>query len=365
MNVPYLDLAAHHRPIRAELDRAIGAVIDANAFVSGPAVRDFEAAFAGYVGAKHCVAVGSGTDALHVALLAMGVGPGDEVITQANTFIATIEAILYTGARCVLVDVAPPTYTIDIGKVAEAITARTKAIVPVHLFGQPCDIAAIRALAREKNIAILEDASQAHGAEVDGARIGSTGVAGWSFYPGKNLGALGEGGGVTCDDDDVAAQIRVLIDHGSAQKYVHRIVGYNYRMDGIQGAALGVKVRHLEEWVRARGRVAEKYNAAFVDVSKPRVPGGIRHAWHVYPLFVRDRDAARDALAAEGIGSNVHYPIPVHLQEGYSHLGYAKGSFPGAEFVAAHELSLPIYPEISDAQVQAVIDSVSRIVVSA
>lgn len=358
MNIPYLDLAAQTRSIRAELDAAISAVIDANAFVSGPAVGEFERRFAEYVGAKHCVAMGSGTDSLHIALLALGIGPGDEVITQANTFIATVEAILYTGARCVLVDIERPTYTLDVDAVEAAITARTKAIIPVHLFGQPAAMQPLRAICEHRGIALLEDASQAHGAEYGGAKIGATGLASWSFYPGKNLGALGEGGGVTCDDDGLAGRMRVLIDHGSAKKYVHSVVGYNYRMDGIQGAALGVKVRHLESWVLARGRIAARYNELLSAFPRPSVPLDVRHAWHVYPIFVEERDGARSILEAAGIGSNAHYPVPTHLQAGYANLGYGRGSFPVTEFLASHELSLPIYPELTEDQVRYVADAV-------
>ncbi len=317
-------------------------------------MRAFEDAFAAYVGAKHCIAVGSGTDSLHVALLALGVGPGDEVITQANTFIATVEAIVYTGARTVLVDVAPPAYTIDVDAVEAAITPRTKAVIPVHLFGQPADLAALRALCERRGIALLEDASQAHGAEFRGERIGARGIATWSFYPGKNLGAFGEAGGVTCQDDALAARMRVLIDHGSSRKYAHEAVGYNYRMDGFQGAVLGVKLRHLDAWTAGRRRVAARYDALLADLEKPRVPDDVLHCWHVYPIFVDERDRVRERLDAAGVGSNVHYPIPCHLQEGYRFLGYGEGAFPHAEMIARRELSLPIYAELTDAQIDAV-----------
>jgi dTDP-4-amino-4,6-dideoxygalactose transaminase len=350
MNVPYLDLQTQYRSIKDEIRIATDLVLDNAQYVSGPAVHAFEAAFARYVGAEHCVAVGSGTDSLHVALLAAGVGPGDEVITQANTFIATVEAIVYTGARAVLVDIAPPTYTIDVDAVAAAITARTKAIIPVHLFGQPADLAPLRALAEKHGLALIEDASQAHGAEYRGERIGTRAVATWSFYPGKNLGAFGEAGAVTCDDDALAKRMRVLVDHGSSRKYEHEIVGYNYRMDGFQGAVLGVKLRHLDAWTQGRRRAAARYDELLRGFEKPTVPADVRSSWHIYPVFVDDRDRVREQLNAAGIGSNVHYPIPCHLQAGYGFLGYREGAFPRSEALARRELSLPMYAELTDDQ---------------
>lgn len=350
--IPYLDLAVQHDEIAGELDAAIGGVVRSLAFVSGPAVTAFERDFSAYVGARHCIAVGSGTDALHVALLALGVGPGDEVITQANTFVATVEAIEYTGAATVLVDVRPPSYAIDVDAVAAAITPRTKAVIPVHLFGQPAPLAPLRELCAQHGIALLEDASQAHGAEYRGRRIGGRGIATWSFHPGKNLGALGTGGAVTCAGDALAATMRRLIDHGSPQKYVHDAVGYNYRMDGIQGAVLQAKLRHLDRWNAARRDVAAAYDALLADVSKPAVPDDVLHARHVYPIFVNDRDAVRERLGEMGVGTNMHYPIPCHLQRGYAHLGRAAGTLPHAEYLARHELSLPIYPGMTREQIE-------------
>ncbi|MBV8491178.1 MAG: DegT/DnrJ/EryC1/StrS family aminotransferase [Candidatus Eremiobacteraeota bacterium] len=335
-----------------EIDAAMRGVVDTAAFVAGPAVAAFERDFAAYAGAKHCIAMGSGTDALHAALLALGVGPGDEVITQTNTFVATVEAIEYTGARCVLVDVALPTYAIDVDAVAGAITPKTKAIVPVHMFGQPADLQSLRALCDRHGIAMLEDASQAHGAEYRGARIGTRSVASWSFYPGKNLGAFGEGGAVTCEDDAFADRLRVLIDHGSRQKYVHSVVGYNYRMDGLQGAVLRVKLAHMDRWNAGRARVARRYGELLAGVERPVVPDDVVHAWHVYPVLVDERDEVRKRMESAGIGTNVHYPIPCHLQEAYRHLGYAAGSFPRAESLAQSELSLPIYPGLSDEAIE-------------
>jgi dTDP-4-amino-4,6-dideoxygalactose transaminase len=354
MNVPYLDLPAQYRAIKDEIRTATDAVLDNAQYVMGPAVTAFEEAFARYVGAPHCVALGSGTDALHLPLLAAGIGAGDEVITQANTFIATVEAIAYTGARPVLVDVAAPAYTIDVEAVETAITPRTKAIIPVHMFGQPADLAALRALAERRGILLIEDASQAHGAEYRSERIGQRGIATWSFYPGKNLGAFGEAGGVTCDDAELAAKMRVLADHGGSRKYVHDVVGYNYRMDGFQGAVLGVKLRHLDAWTQARRDVAARYDELLGAFEKPVVPADVLPSRHVYPIFVDERDRVRDALHNVGIGSNVHYPIPCHLQTGYAFLGYREGAFPRSEEVARRELSLPIYPELTGEQIEAV-----------
>jgi len=329
--------------------------VENSSFVSGPSVHDFEESFAAYVGARHCIGVGSGTDSLHVSLVALGIGPDDAVITQANTFVATLEAIGYTGARTVLVDIEPPTYTIDVDAVVDAITPRTKAIIPVHLFGQPADLVSLRSLCLRHGITLLEDASQAHGAEYDGERIGSRGLATWSFYPGKNLGALGEAGAVTCADDAFAARVRTLIDHGSTAKYIHDIVGYNYRMDGIQGAVLKVKLGHLDGWMRERQHIAARYNSLLADFEKPLVPHNIRHSWHVYPILVPDRDRVREVLEAAGIASNVHYPVPCHLQRAYRHLGYKEGDFPHAERLACRELSLPIFPGMSDEQIEIVV----------
>jgi dTDP-4-amino-4,6-dideoxygalactose transaminase len=361
LRVPFLDLRAQYESIKDEMWPVMHGVVENSQFILGPAVERFERNFAEYCGARHCLATGSGTDSLHLAFLAAGIGPGDEVITQANTFVATLEAIAYTGARTVLVDVAPPTYAIDVDAVAKAITNKTKAIVPVHIFGQPCEIDAIYDLAAEHGLAVVEDASQAHGAEFRGRRIGSRGVASWSFYPGKNLGAYGEGGGVTCEDAAFDERMRELRNHGGLKKYVHSVVGYNYRMDGIQGAVLDVKLPHLEAWTQGRRRAAHRYDELLAGISKPEVPSYVRHVYHIYPIFVEDRDAVRAALDDRGVDTNVHYPIACHLQEAYADLGYGAGAFPHSEYLAAHELSLPMYAELTGEQVDYVAEAVREV----
>lgn len=351
MRVPYLDLSAQHAPIRQELMDAIGTIVDTNAFVLGPGVTAFERRFAEFCSARHCVAVNTGTAALHLALLAHGIGPRDEVITQADTFIATVAAIMYTGARPILVDVAPPTYTFDVEAVEAAITPKTKAILPVHLFGQPCDLDALRAIAKKRSLVLIEDASQAHGALYHGKTIGSSGTATFSFYPGKNLGACGEGGGIVTDDDAVADRLRLLRNHGSKEKYRHDVLGYNFRLEGIQGAVLDVKTKYLQTWTDERRRIAAEYDACLGDFERPALLANTTSAYHIYPVFVANRDEVRAALSRAGVETNVHYPIPCHLQPGYTELGYREGAFPVSERVAREELSLPIFPEMTSAQV--------------
>jgi dTDP-4-amino-4,6-dideoxygalactose transaminase len=356
--IPFGDLGAQYRAIAADLWPALREVVESSSFILGPAVESFERNFARYCGASECVAVGSGTDALHLALLALGVRPGDEVITQANTFMATVEAIAYVGAKPVFVDVKPPEYTIDPAAVRAAVTSRTAAIIPVHFFGQPCDMAAIRAIGRDCGLAIVEDASQAHGAAMAGVRVGASGIATFSFYPGKNLGAYGEGGAVVTSDASLAERMRALRNHGSTQRYRHGDIGYNYRMDGLQGAVLDVKLRYLERWNKGRRRVAAAYDRLLADVSKPAVPANVEHARHLYPVFLDQRDRVREYLEEQGVETNVHYPIPCHLQRACEPYGYRAGDFPHCEFIARSELSLPIYPELSDDDVAYVADAV-------
>jgi dTDP-4-amino-4,6-dideoxygalactose transaminase len=356
-NVPFLDLGAQYAPIAGEVRTAIDAVLMQRSYVLGPAVEAFERAFATYCEAGETVALGSGTDALHLALLAHGVGPGDEVITQANTFVATLEAIAYCGARPILVDVREPDYAIDVAAIEAAITPRTKAIVPVHLFGQPAPMDEIDALAARCGVAVIEDASQAHGARYRGRRVGARGTACWSFYPGKNLGAYGEGGAVTTNDAALARTMRLLRSHGSERRYVHEMIGYNYRMDGIQGAVLGVKLPYLDGWNAGRRAAAARYDALLSDVERPHVPADVEHVYHIYPVFVDERDRVREALMRAGIETNVHYPGPCHLQPAFASLGYARGDFPHSEMIAERELSLPMYAELTAAQQERVVDA--------
>lgn len=347
--IPYYDLRAQDADVRAEIDAAIATVLDGGGFILGPAVAAFEKEWAQECGAAHAVALKSGTAAIHLALAALGVGPGDEVITQANTYFATLEAIAQTGARSVLVDVTPPTYTMDVTAVAQAITPRTKAIVPVHLFGQPCDLDAVERAAG--TIPVIQDASQSHLAAWRGERIGRRGIAAFSFYPGKNLGAYGDAGAVVCAEGAVADRVRMLRHHGMRKKHVHAVLGFNERLDGIQAAVLSAKLPRLRGWTEARRRVAAAYDRLLGDVAKPHVPAEAYHVYHVYPVLVDDRDGMRARLQAHGVETNVHYPIPPHLQEACAQLGYRAGDFPFAEELARRELSLPMSPTMTQEDV--------------
>src|SRR5713226_199907 len=319
IRVPFLDLKSHHGRLRDELDRAIRAVIDSSAFAGGPFVEEFEKDFASYCGCQHAIGVGSGTGALWLSLLACGVGPGDEVITVANTFMATAEAISYCGARPVFVDVNETTYTMDPAGLEDAHGPRTKSIIPVHLFGQPADMDPILEFARAHGLFVIEDAAQAHGAEYKDQKAGTLGDAGcFSFYPGKNLGALGEAGAVVTNDAELRKKIQILRDHGQARKYHHTLVGWNCRMDGIQAAVLSIKLRHLEEGNLLRREHALQYNQAFAGIDEVATPFEANYArpvYHVYAIRVQERDEVRRCLEEKGIGCAVHYPIPIHLQE--------------------------------------------------
>jgi len=349
IKVPYLDLKAQYRSIKPEIDAAIARVLDSCQFVLGPEVAGFERDLAAYCGTSECVAVNSGTSALHLALLAADVGPGDEVITVPFTFVASVAAVLYAGARPVLVDIEPRSFTMDPAAIEAAITPRTKAILPVHLYGQPADMDPILEIARRRGIVVIEDAAQAHGAKYKGRPAGSIGdMACFSFYPGKNLGAYGEGGAVTTSNADYARKIRMLRDWGQDRKYHHLLRGFNYRMEGFQGAVLRVKLRHLERWTEARRAIVAKYNQLLADsgVQLPAEMPWARHVYHVYTVRSADRDGLQAALTAEGIQTGIHYPVPVHMQAAYADLGYGPGSFPGAEAAAKQVLSLPLYPEL-------------------
>lgn len=350
ITVPYLDLKAQYRSIKPEIDAAIARVVDSCQFVLGPEVNSFEKAFAAYCGGTEAIAVNSGTSALHLALLAAGVGPGDEVITVPFTFAASVAAILYTGARPVLVDIDPCTFTIDPSLIEAAVTPRTKAILPVHLYGQTADMDPIVDIARQHRLVVIEDAAQAHGATYKGRPAGSIGdMACFSFYPAKNLGAYGEGGAITTNNTEFARTVRMLRDWGQDSKYHHSLRGYNYRMEAFQGAILGVKLRHLEEWTAARRTVARKYDELLRNcaLETPQEMPWARHVYHAYTLRAENRDGLQAALAAKGIQTGIHYPIPVHKQPAYADLGYGPGSLPQAERAAQDVLSLPVYPELT------------------
>ncbi len=355
--VPLLDLKAQYHSIKPEIDAALARVLETSQFVLGEAVASFEKDFARYCSTEHAIAVNSGTSALHLSLLAAGIGPGDEVITTPFTFVATVAAILYAQARPVLVDIDPNTFNIDPANIERAITPRTKAILPVHLYGQPADMDPIIDIARRHKLIVIEDACQAHGAEYKGKRVGSIGVLGcFSFYPGKNLGAYGEGGAVTTSDPGYARTIRMLRDWGAEKKYEHRLKGYNYRMEGFQGAILGVKLRHLEAWTEARRAHARRY-AELLASSGLRTPTempNVRHVYHVYGVRTAKREELLKTLNSAGIQTGIHYPVPVHLQPAYSDLGYGAGDFPHAEAAAREVLSLPMFPEMTEAQIEEV-----------
>jgi len=363
VKVPYLDLKAQYQSIKTEIDAAIHGVLESCQFVLGSEVAAFERDFAAYCGTTECIALNSGTSALHLALLAAGIAPGDEVITTPFTFVASVAAILYAGARPVLVDIDPRSFTIDPAHIEAAITPRTKAILPVHLYGQPADMDPIMDIARQHRLVVIEDAAQAHGARHKGRPVGSIGdMACFSFYPGKNLGAYGEGGAVTTSNPDYANTIRMLRDWGQDRKYHHLLRGYNYRMEGFQGAVLRVKLRHLELWTEARRAIVRQYNDLLsdCDLETPAEMPWARHVYHVYTIRSNERDNLQTTLAKEGIQTGIHYPVPVHLQPAYADLGYGPGAFPQAEAAAKQVLSLPLYPELSPQAVVQVAEAVKE-----
>jgi dTDP-4-amino-4,6-dideoxygalactose transaminase len=357
-------LKAQYLQIKPEVDAAVARAIESTQFVLGPEVAAFEKRFAGYCNVGHCSAVNSGTSALHLALLAAGVGPGDEVITVSMTFVATTAAVLYSGARPVFVDVDPVTWTMDPDRIEAAITSRTKAILPVHLHGLMADMDPIMEIARRRGLVVIEDAAQAHGAKYKGRCAGSIGDFGcFSFYPGKNLGAFGEGGAVVTSQPDFAKRISLLRDWGQEAKYNHVVAGYNYRMDGIQGAVLNVKMNYIESWTERRRSVAADYDRllAKLPFARPRPPNHSRHVYHVYAIGLPRRDQALRALQEAGIGAGIHYPIPVHLQKAYANLGYRAGDLPVTEKLADQFLSLPIYPELQLEQVAEVVTRLEQV----
>ena len=361
--VPFLDLQAQMASIRAEVDAALKRVLDSCRFVLGPEVEAFESEFSEFVQSQHSVAVNSGTSALHLALLALGIGPGDEVVTVSMTFVATVAAIRYTGATPVFVDIEPGRYTMDPAQLEEAITERTKAILPVHLYGQAADMDPILAIAAKHGLPVIEDAAQAHGALYKGKAVGSLGdMACFSFYPGKNLGACGEGGLVTTKNEELAQTLRCLRDWGQSKRYHHRLKGYNYRMDAFQGAILRIKLRRLREWSQARQTHAQHYREQLKDtvltLPTEAEPGG--HVYHIFAVRHPQRDALKAHLQERGIHTGLHYPIPVHLLEAHADLAYKKCQFPVSEALAAEELSLPMFAELTAdqrKQVQAAVES--------
>jgi dTDP-4-amino-4,6-dideoxygalactose transaminase len=362
MKVPFLDLKAQYESIKPEINQAIQEVLDSCAFAGGPFVEKFETEWAAYCGVKHVIGVGNGTDALWLALLALGVKQGDEVITVPSTFIATAEAISLTGATPVFVDIEEKHYTMDPELLEAAVTPRTKAIIPVHLFGQTSDMDPIVAIAGRHGIPVVEDACQAHGATYKGKRAGSMGEAtAFSFYPGKNLGAYGEAGAITTSRDDLAATMRMFRDHGQCKKYYHDIVGWNARMDGIQGAVLSVKLKHLDAWNEKRRQWAELYDRELSGrpgIMTPAARTEGQHIYHVYAVRVKERDRVLGSLQAEGIGCGIHYPVAVHQQKAYAELG--AGPFPVAEKCVREFLSLPIYTEMGEERVCAVAEALRR-----
>ncbi|MDQ7008086.1 MAG: DegT/DnrJ/EryC1/StrS family aminotransferase [Acidobacteriota bacterium] len=353
--VPFLDLKAQHRPLKEELMAAFADAVDNTAFVGGPAVAEFEESFARYCEAAHAIGVANGTDALRLAFLAAGIGPGDEVITAANTFIATSEAISQTGATPVFADCDPETRILDPSAAEAAITGKTKAIVPVHLYGQMAPMEDFRAIADKHSLLLIEDACQAHGARWNGRRAGSLGdLAAFSFYPGKNLGSCGEGGAVTTNNADYAARVRQLRDHGQSKKYHHQVEGYNARLHAIQARFLSIKLNHLDAWNEARRSRANRYLAALADIPGVRLPTTRPEAepvWHLFVIETAGRDDLQAFLGERQVQSGLHYPVALHLQPAYARLGYEKGAFPHAERSAAELLTLPIFPELTDEQI--------------
>jgi dTDP-4-amino-4,6-dideoxygalactose transaminase len=358
MQVPFLDLKAQNRSIWDELQAALAPVMENAQFILGPGVDRFEADFAKYVGVKHCVGLNNGTSALQMALIALDVKAGDEIITTPHTWISTSWAISYVGAKPVFVDVDPKSYNIDAARIEAAITTKTKAILPVHLYGQSADLTALRAIADKHGLALLEDAAQAHGARWNGQRTGSVGHAGcFSFYPGKNLGAFGEAGAVVTNDADVAARIRRLRDHAQDGRHHHVEIGFNTRMEGIQGAVLQVKLKHLDDWNARRRAHAERYRQLLEGakgIETPTTPHADAHVWHVYAVLVSgvDREAVRARMNEAGVATGVHYPTIVPLQPAYAYLGRRKGEFPIAEDVASRCISLPMFAELTDDQIE-------------
>ena len=363
-SVPYYDLKQQYESIRSEILEALDRSCRNTSFSLGEDVVAFEKEFAAYCEAKHCIAVNSGTSALHLALLAAGVGPGDEVITTPNSFIATAEAIAYTGAKTVFADIDPCTANMNPSCVAKAITRQTKAILPVHLYGRPADMHSLQEIARVKNIVVIEDACQAHGARYRGHRVGAIGTSGaFSFYPSKNLAAYGEGGAVVTNDDRIAEYCRAARSHGEFRRYFHDFIGYNYRMEGFQGAVLRIKLRHLDEWSSRRKAIAARYrrNLSGLPLRLPQDDPRDECAYHLFVVYVDNREAVQGQLKSRGVGTAVHYPLPLHSQKALSNLGYKAGDFPHTEKACREVLALPLFPELTQDQVDYVCESLQAV----
>jgi dTDP-4-amino-4,6-dideoxygalactose transaminase len=364
VSVPFSDLKAQFARLRGEVLEALEQVAESASYVLGPRVAEFEEQFASYIGVKHCVALNSGTSAVHLAVLCAGVQPGDEVLTVPMTFVATSWGISYAGATPVYVDIDPETYTMDVAQVERRLTAKTKALLPVHLYGQTADMEPLMDISRRHGIPLVEDACQAHGARYRGRMAGSFGIcSAFSFYPGKNLGAYGEGGALCTDDDALANRARALRDQGQRQRYHHDELGFNYRMEAFQGAVLAIKLRHLENWTETREFLAERYLKYLTGLPLvlPRQAPDRRHVWHLFVALHPERDRIRDELQARGVQTGLHYPVPVHLQQAYRHLGYRSGDFPLAERVARECFTLPVFPEMTIQQQDWVIQSLTDI----
>ncbi|MFP4369720.1 MAG: DegT/DnrJ/EryC1/StrS family aminotransferase [Candidatus Kapaibacterium sp.] len=365
MKIPFIDLKAQYDSIKDEIGPAIQSVIDRTAFAGGPETELFEKKYADYIGTNYCTGVNSGTSALHLALLALGIGKGDEVITAPNTFIATCWAISYTGAKPVFADIDPLNLNIDPDKIEEKITDNTKAIIPVHLCGQSAELEPILKIAKKHGLKLLEDAAQAHGSKYNGHKCGTFGDAAcFSYYPGKNLGAYGEGGAIVTNDPELDERIKMLRNHGQREKHLHEFIGYNCRMDGIQAAVLNVKLKYIDEWNEKRRGAAKLYDSLLKDIAGLRLYTEQKYAYHVYHLYQigfetkKERDIMAEHLNSKGIATGMHYPVPVHLQKAYGHLGYKKGDFPETEKMADCNLTLPIYPEISNEQIEYVAENI-------
>jgi len=360
MRVPFVDLQAQHAPIRDEMERAFRGLVDRGDFILGAAVEKFEAEYAAYIGVRHAVGVGNGLSAIELALRAHGIGPGDEVITPANTFIATVLAIMSVGATPVFVDMDPATYTIDPRAIPAAVTSKTRAIVPVHLYGQPIDLDAVMEAAARHHLLVVEDAAQAHGARYKGKRAGSIGhSAAFSFYPSKNLGAVGDAGMITTNDDAAAAKMRLLRNYGQRVKYYHSVAGTNSRLDTVQALVLGIKLPHLDGWNAARRRHAAMYTSLLAGhVGTPAASPDVEHIYHLYVIETDRRDAVQQRLKSRQIDSGIHYPVPAHLQDACAPLGYKPGTFPATEKAAGRILSLPMYAELTPQQIEYVAEAV-------